>query len=70
MKHKVDMKTQKSSDKINDSKTTLMVVFDSDNVINLPKAEVSSFLYKKYWIYLFQQEQLQKVKAIVQSGLS
>ena len=35
----------KTRDKINDLNTTLMIAFGLENVINLPKAEVSSFFY-------------------------
>ena len=40
---KVAMRKEKEKDKINKEATSLLVVFDLENVITLPKAEVDSF---------------------------
>ena len=44
---KVAMKKGKEMDKMNKEVTSLLVVFDHENVITLPKAEVGSFFYKR-----------------------
>ena len=44
---KVAMRAQKAKDKANSDKNTLLVVFDLENVITLPKVEVGSFFYKR-----------------------
>lgn len=44
---KVAMRAEKSKDKSSSEKNTLLVVFDLENVINVPKAEVGSFFYKR-----------------------
>ena len=44
---KVAMRAEKAKDKANSDKNTLLVVFDLENVITLPKAEVGSFFYKR-----------------------
>ena len=44
---KVAMSAEKAKDKANSDKNTLLIVFDLENVITLPKAEVGSFFYKR-----------------------
>ena len=44
---KVAMRAEKAKDKANSDKNTLLVVFDLENVITLPKVEVGSFFYKR-----------------------
>ena len=44
---KVAMRKEKGKDKMNKEVTSLLVVFDLENVITLPKAEVCSFFIKE-----------------------
>ena len=44
---KVAMRKEKGKDKMNKGVTSLLVVFDLENVITLPKAEVCSFFIKE-----------------------
>ena len=44
---KVAMRAEKAKDKANSDKNTLLVVFDLENAITLPKAEVGSLFYKR-----------------------
>ena len=44
---KLAMRIEKSKDKSITDKKTLLVVFDLENVINVPKAEVGTFFYKR-----------------------
>ena len=41
------MRKEKEKDKMNKEATSLLVVFDLENAITLPKAEVGSFFYKR-----------------------
>ena len=47
LKEKVLMRSEKNKDKVSCKGNKLMIVFDLQNVITLPKAEVSSFFYKR-----------------------
>ena len=44
---KLAMREEKKKDKLIEDEKSLMVVFDLENVITLPKAEVGSFFYKR-----------------------
>lgn len=44
---KLAMRAEKNRDKLIDGEKSLLVVFDLENVITLPKAEVGSFFYKR-----------------------
>ena len=46
IEEKLAMQKEKTKDKLNGNEN-LLVVFDLENVINLPKAEVGSFFYKR-----------------------
>ena len=41
------MRSEKKKDKENCTENNLMIVFNLENVITLPKADVSSFFYKR-----------------------
>ena len=41
------MRNEKGKDKINQSDDTIMVIYDLENVITLPEAEVGIFFYKR-----------------------
>ena len=47
LSEKVLMREEKKRDKENTTSTSCLVVFDLENVITLPKADVSSFFYKR-----------------------
>ena len=44
---KLAMRKEKRKDKLNGNENCLLVVFNLENVINLPKAEIGSFFYKR-----------------------
>ena len=44
---KLSMRLEKNRDKENNDEASLIVVYDLENVINLPKADVGSFFYKR-----------------------
>ena len=47
LQEKIKMRSEKDRDKKDDTESKIMVVFDLENVITLPKADVGSFFYKR-----------------------